>query len=111
MDLADTANVHQLADTASNLVDKFVPVSFQVCLLLPCMAEPALVNTPMCQHAHGPLMLSAVPVLANAVRKQIPPRNEITKETILYLSVWEADELKLCLFVARHSVRSPGLPP
>lgn len=29
VDLADTANVHQLADTASNLVDKFVPVSFQ----------------------------------------------------------------------------------
>ena len=71
MDLADTANVHQLADTASNLVDKFVPVSFQVCLLLPCMAEPALVNTPMCQHAHCPLTLSALPVLAIAVRKQI----------------------------------------
>ncbi|KAL0022613.1 hypothetical protein WJX77_010031 [Trebouxia sp. C0004] len=29
MDLADTVNVHHLADTASNLVDKFVPVSFQ----------------------------------------------------------------------------------
>ncbi len=43
MDLADTANVHHLADTASNLVDKFVPVSFQVCLLLPCMVvTPAM---------------------------------------------------------------------
>ncbi len=40
MDLADTANVHHLADTASNLVDKFVPVSFQVCVLLPGLAEP-----------------------------------------------------------------------
>lgn len=30
MDLADTANVHGLVDTASNMVDKFVPVSFQV---------------------------------------------------------------------------------
>jgi hypothetical protein len=44
MDLADTANVHHLADTASNLVDKFVPVSFQVCLLLPCMVESVFVQ-------------------------------------------------------------------
>lgn len=33
MDLADSQNVHQFTDTASLMVDKFVPVSFQVCLL------------------------------------------------------------------------------
>lgn len=45
MDLADTANVHHIADTASNLVDQVVPVSFLVCLLLPCMAEPAFASS------------------------------------------------------------------
>ena len=34
MDLADSQNVHNFADSASALVDKFVPVSLQVCLLL-----------------------------------------------------------------------------
>lgn len=34
MDLADSDNVHHFTDSASALVDKFVPVSFQVCLLL-----------------------------------------------------------------------------
>lgn len=30
MELADTTNVHGLVDAASSMVDKFVPVSFQV---------------------------------------------------------------------------------
>lgn len=33
MDLADSQNLHHFTDTASIMVDKFVPVSFQVCLL------------------------------------------------------------------------------
>lgn len=34
MDLADSQNVHNFTDSASALVDQFVPVSLQVCLLL-----------------------------------------------------------------------------
>ena len=33
MDLADSQNVHNFTDSASSLVDQFVPVSLQVCLL------------------------------------------------------------------------------
>lgn len=35
MELAESQNVHVFTDTASSMVDKFVPVSLQVCLLLP----------------------------------------------------------------------------
>lgn len=33
MDLADSQNMHNFTDSASSLVDQFVPVSLQVCLL------------------------------------------------------------------------------
>ena len=46
MDLADSQNVHQFTDTASIMVDKFVPVSFQVCLLL---------MSPFMNHCHQSL--------------------------------------------------------
>ncbi len=35
------------------------------------------------------------PSKTNYVNKYEPPKNEITKKTILYLSVWEAEELNL----------------
>lgn len=34
MDLADSQNVHNFTDSASAMLDQFVPVSFKVCLLL-----------------------------------------------------------------------------
>ncbi len=66
MDLADTANVHHLADTASNLVDKFVPVSFQVCLLLPCMAGKVCVQATLFELRSSNLFFSPLLTIFNA---------------------------------------------
>ena len=53
MDLADSQNVHNFADSASALVDQFVPVSFQVCLLLLFAATEHVV----CRHCLLPLVM------------------------------------------------------
>ena len=46
-DLADTTAVHHLEDTASNLVEQFVPVSFQVRALLQQIAVLLYMSLPL----------------------------------------------------------------
>ena len=58
MDLADSQNVHNFTDSASSLVDQFVPVSLQVCLL------PLSVATGHSMYGHCWLLLSMVSAAA-----------------------------------------------